>query len=178
MLKCDPNGFQNQLVPVAVPRSQTRHDMIEVGARLSQILGVPKSTGQVYGLLYLTVGPLSLDDLVEQLGISKASASMATRQLASWGAIRRVWVPGERRDFYEVIDDIGEFIRGGYAEIIKPRLNSSARRLNKMRSSLEEELRQGLFSADEYQVIAGRLDKLRHIHGEIQNLLPLAKGLL
>jgi len=54
------------------------------------------------------VGPLSLDDLVEQLGISKASASMATRQLASWGAIRRIWVPGERRDFYEVIDDIGE----------------------------------------------------------------------
>ena len=78
---------------MSIPRSQTRHDMIEVGVRLSQILSVPKSTGQVYGLLYLTVGPLSLDDLVEQLGISKASASMATRQLASWGAIRRIWVP-------------------------------------------------------------------------------------
>ncbi len=163
---------------MSIPRSQTRHDMIEVGVRLSQILSVPKSTGQVYGLLYLTVGPLSLDDLVAQLGISKASASLATRQLASWGAIRRVWVPGERRDFYEVIDAIGEFIRGGYAEIIKPRLNSSERRLNKMRSSLEEELRQGLFSADEYQVMAGRLDKLRHIHGKIQSFLPLTKGLL
>src|SRR5450830_1482647 len=93
---------------MSIPRSQIRHDMIEVGVRLSQILSVPKSTGQVYGLLYLTVGPLSLDDLVEQLGISKASASMATRQLASWAAIRRIWVPGERRDFYEVIDDIGE----------------------------------------------------------------------
>jgi len=47
-----------------------------------------------------------------------------------------------------------------------------------MRSSLEDERRQGLFSADEYQVMAGRLDKFGHIHGKIQSLLPLAKGLL
>jgi HTH-type transcriptional regulator, glycine betaine synthesis regulator len=152
--------------------------MIEVGARLSQLLGLPKSTGQVYGLLYLSLGAMSLDDMVEQLGISKASASLATRQLASWGAIRQVWVPGERRDYYEVIADFSEFIRGGYNELIRPRLASSKRRLDGMRTSLEEERNQGIMTDAEYDVILQRIDGLQRVHNKVQSILPLAEKFL
>ena len=82
--------------------SKTRLDMIEAGGRVCQLLGVPRSTGQIYGLLYLSPKPLSLDDIAEALRISKASASTGTRQLLAWRAIHQVWVHGERRDHFEI----------------------------------------------------------------------------
>lgn len=89
-----------------VLRSKTRREIIEAGGRLCQLLGLPRSTGQIYGLLYLSAKPLSLDDMVDLLGISKASASCGTRQLASLCAIRPVWMPGDRRDYFQSVADL------------------------------------------------------------------------
>ena len=88
-------------------QSKAWQEMVEVGGRICQVLGLPRSTGQIFGLLYLSTEPLSLNKMSAMLGISKASASTGTRQLAAWGAIRKVWVPGERRDYYEVVEDLG-----------------------------------------------------------------------
>jgi hypothetical protein len=52
-----------------------------------QIFGVPKSVGQIYGLLYASPEPLSFSDIVVRLGISKGSASQGLRLLRSLGAI-------------------------------------------------------------------------------------------
>jgi len=82
--------------------SKTRLDMIEVGGRVCQLLGVSRTVGQIYGLLYLSPKPLSLDEIAELLSIGKSTASMGSRQLSAWRAIRPVWIHGERRDLYEV----------------------------------------------------------------------------
>ena len=76
--------------------SRARREMVEASGRLFQLLGLPRSTGQIYGLLYMSARPLSLDDICELLSISKGSASTGTRHLASWAAIRQVWVQGNR----------------------------------------------------------------------------------
>lgn len=52
-----------------------------------QIFGVPKSVGQIYGLLYASPVSLSFSDIVERLGISKGSASQGIQLLRSLGAI-------------------------------------------------------------------------------------------
>jgi len=52
-----------------------------------QLFGVPKSVGQIYGLLYATPAPLTLADIVERLEISKGSASQGLQLLRSLGAI-------------------------------------------------------------------------------------------
>ena len=88
--------------------SKARKDMVEAAGGLFQALGLSRSAGQIYGLLYLSDKPLSLDDMVDLLSISKGSASMGTRHLASWGVIRQVWVPGDRRDFYRLAEDAEE----------------------------------------------------------------------
>ena len=72
--------------------------MVEVTARLCQRLGLPRSSGQIFGLLYLSTQALSLDEIAEALEISKASVSTGTRQLLGWHAIRQVWKPGDRKD--------------------------------------------------------------------------------
>jgi hypothetical protein len=55
---------------------------------LVQVLGVPKSVGQIYGLLYASLEPLSFSDIVERLEISKGSASQGLQLLRSLGAIK------------------------------------------------------------------------------------------
>lgn len=53
-----------------------------------QVFGVPKSVGQIYGLLYGTPEPLSFSDIVERLEISKGSASQGLQLLRSLGAVK------------------------------------------------------------------------------------------
>jgi DNA-binding transcriptional regulator GbsR (MarR family) len=157
--------------------SKTRLEMIEACGRVCQVFGLPRSLGQIYGLLYLAPDPLSLDDIAELLGISKASVSTGTRQLLAWGGLRQVWIPGERRDHFQVEPELGRLLRAGYAELLKPRLTSSQKRLERMTQTLDEELTRGTVSREEYKLCSERLKKFVQIQKRIQSLAPLAEKL-
>ncbi|MBM3881201.1 MAG: hypothetical protein FJ387_16010 [Verrucomicrobia bacterium] len=159
-------------------RAKVRLEMVEAGARLCRQLGLPRSTGQIYGLLFLAGGPMSLDDIVGMLGISKASASTGTRQLTSWGAIRQVWVPGNRRDYFEVVADLGDLIRGSYENVIKPRLEATQRRLDGLLRALDHDAAEGLLDKDEAMVCAERIKYLARLHRKLQSALPLFEKLI
>ena len=158
--------------------SKSRLEMIEASGRFCQLIGIPRSTGQIYGLLYLSPMPLSLDRIVEFLGISKASASIGTRQLTSWGAIRQVWILGDRRDHYEVEVDLANLLRTGYLTVIKPRLASSHQRLNRMSASLDQELAEGVLTREEHKLCAERLKNFERIQKKLNSLAPLAEKLI
>ncbi len=79
--------------------------------RLARFFGFSEVMGRLYGTLLLSPEPLSLDDLMEQLQISKGSVSMNMRALERWGMAREVWVRGERRKFYEAEPDMWQVIR-------------------------------------------------------------------
>ncbi len=64
-----------------------KREMIEAGGRTAQSFGLNRLLGQIYVLLYLTPHPLTLDDIAQALGVSKASVSIACRQLESWAAV-------------------------------------------------------------------------------------------
>ena len=61
-------------------------------------------SGQIYALLFLSPKPLSLDDLVEELGVSKGSVSINIRLLEDYQLVKKVWVKGSRKDFYQAVD--------------------------------------------------------------------------
>lgn len=82
------------------PLHPAKREMIEAGGRTAQSFGLNRLLGQIYVLLYLSRDPLSLDEIAQSLGVSKASVSIACRQLESWAAVHRTWVKGDRRDFY------------------------------------------------------------------------------
>jgi hypothetical protein len=56
-------------------------------ADIVSALGIPKSIGQIYGLLYASATPLSFSDIVDRLDISKGSVSQGLQLLRSLGAI-------------------------------------------------------------------------------------------
>lgn len=78
---------------------------IEAVALHLQGQGVPRTTGRVFGLLLLRPDAASLDEITEELGISKASASTGARYLERLGLVERVPRPGARKDFYRLVDD-------------------------------------------------------------------------
>src|SRR5881392_2903241 len=72
-------------------------EIIDFFVQLSRLLGQPRSLAEIYGLLFISARPLSMDDLIERLQLSKGSASQGLKFLHSLGAIHMVYVPGDRR---------------------------------------------------------------------------------
>lgn len=89
------------------------HDnMLDGMSQLADYFGFSKVMGQLYGTLLLSPGPLSLDDMMDRLSISKASVSMNMRTLEHMGMVRQVWVRGGsgRRKYYEAETDFWQII--------------------------------------------------------------------
>jgi DNA-binding transcriptional regulator GbsR (MarR family) len=159
-------------------RSRSRLKFIETAGNVCRRLGLPRSLGQIYGLLFFSAEPLSLDDIVRLLGISKASASTGTRQLAAWGAIRQVWVPGERRDYFEVVPDLGVILRTIYQDFLKPRIAISQRRFDEFSDSLQKDVEDGLITREESQVCIQRLKALSRLQRKLEAAAPLIERFL
>lgn len=83
-----------------------RDSMIDGLGQLTDFFGFSPVMGHLYGALLMSPEPLSLDELEEIVGKSKASVSMNMRALERWGMVREAWVKGDRRKFYEAEDDL------------------------------------------------------------------------
>lgn len=80
-----------------------------VGA-LMEFWGFKRQMGRVWTLLYLSPEPSSAADLSERLTMSAGAVSMAVGELLKWGAVRKIWRPGERRDYYEAETSIWKMV--------------------------------------------------------------------
>ena len=99
--------------PIDHPDIRAVHDsMLDGLGQLADYFGFSKVLGQLYGTLMLSATPLSLEDMVERLDISKASVSMNMRSLEHMGMVRQVWVRGGggRRKYYEAETDYWKII--------------------------------------------------------------------
>jgi DNA-binding transcriptional regulator GbsR (MarR family) len=67
--------------------------------------------GQIYGLLYLSLEPLTLDEIAQQLGMSKGNVSLNIRSTERWGLIRRLNKRADRKDYYEAEIDFWKVIK-------------------------------------------------------------------
>lgn len=95
-----------------------------------RVLGLPRSIGEIYGLLFVSQTPLSLDDLVLRLQISKGSASQGLRMLKSLGAVREAVGGAERRTYYEPAIELKRLAGGFIREQIRPHLESGKAKIN------------------------------------------------
>ena len=81
--------------------NETRQFIERVGV-LSETEGLPRIAGRIFGLLLVTPGECSLDEMAEALGVSKASISTDARRLEQYGIVVRTSRPGDRRDYYAI----------------------------------------------------------------------------
>src|SRR5881409_3808214 len=57
--------------------------------------------GRIFALLYLQQTPLALEEIASELQQSKSNVSINIRGLIEWHLVRRISVPGSRKDHYE-----------------------------------------------------------------------------
>jgi len=78
--------------------------IIELFSEIAKIHGLNKSVGAVYAVLYLADKPLTILDIMKELEISKGNVSMSLKKLEELGFVKKVWIKGERRNYYTAID--------------------------------------------------------------------------
>ncbi len=71
-----------------------------------QSFGLPRLMGYIVALLLHSDEPVSLDQITEDLQVSKGPVSQIMRRLREHNLVQRVWVPGSRRDYYRAEPDI------------------------------------------------------------------------
>lgn len=97
--------------------SSARQHFLLGMSRISEFWGFPKAMGAIYGALYLSPTPLSLDTLVEQAGVTKGAISTNVRALERLGMVHRHLEFGDRKDYYYAETDFWKLIR----DILKER---------------------------------------------------------
>ncbi len=70
--------------------------------------GVNRSVAQIQALLYLSASPLNAEQISERLGIARSNVSNSLKELVGWKLIRRVPIPGDRREHFEAECDVWE----------------------------------------------------------------------
>lgn len=76
-----------------------------MGAAAATSGALTQLQGRIFGFLYLQQGTVSLDEITAELGISKGNVSTNIRGLVDWHLVRRVSVPGSRKDHYQAASD-------------------------------------------------------------------------
>ena len=115
---------------------------IESAGKISaNMLGmVNKVGGQIYALLFLSREPLSLDDISEILQVSKGNVSVNIRLLEEFKLVKKIWVKGSRRDFYEANRDYPRKFLKGFFDRLREGVDESIRIINRCHAQFNEAL--------------------------------------
>ena len=74
--------------------------IIDSFVRAASLIGLPRSIGEIYGVVYCSAEPINFEQIVERLGISRGSVSQGLKTLRQIGAVRTHYLPGVRIDHY------------------------------------------------------------------------------
>jgi DNA-binding transcriptional regulator GbsR (MarR family) len=118
-------------------------------------LSLPRSIGEIYGLLFSTPEPLSLDDVQTRLQLSRGSASEGLRWLRSLGAVNQVYLPGIRKEHFTAETSLRKLASGYLRNRIDPHLENGPNRLSILESSIDPASASAHFEKSRLGQIAG-----------------------
>ncbi|MDA1087049.1 MAG: hypothetical protein O2901_08550 [Verrucomicrobia bacterium] len=151
---------------------------IEDAGSATQSFGLGRVIGQLYAYLYFNQEPRSLDDMRTALAISKGSASMAVRQLEQWNAVQKIWVRGDRKDYYQAKDAFGKIIKAAVLDTVGKKMGDYGALLDEADEHLNRGVEEDRNGHDAY--LQGRVQHLRKFQRwaqQVWNSRPLKQML-
>jgi DNA-binding transcriptional regulator GbsR (MarR family) len=88
-----------------------KEELIQAWGNLGYSWGLNKTMAQIHALLMISPRPLSTDEIMAELSISRGNANMNVRSLLDWGIISRISVPGERKEYFKSEKDVWALAR-------------------------------------------------------------------
>lgn len=95
--------------------------------------GINRTMAQIHALLLVSADPMTQDDIMEELNISRGNTNMNIRELINWGLVERVILPGERKEFFSAEKDIWKVMK----QIVKERKKRELEPMLKLLDQLE-----------------------------------------
>lgn len=113
-------------------------ELIAFWVQMATQLGFPRSVGEIYGLVFLSEHPLSADDIVEKLGLSRSGAGQGLKVLLDIGAIKPAHQIASRKDHYQLQTDLGILVKLLLNARVLPQLEDLSRRRTALASTVAE----------------------------------------
>jgi DNA-binding transcriptional regulator GbsR (MarR family) len=143
-----------------------KQDFTEGLSQISRFWGFPKGMGAIFAVLYLSPTPLSLDEIVQETGLTKGAVSTEIRALARMGLVHRSSRLGDRKDYYEAEADFYAAIRS----ILKERQNSEFdRAVRSVRDTLTT-MEENWVEEEDWYFVYERLQALQEFFDAIDSL--------
>lgn len=147
---------------------QARDNFIQGLSRISHFWGFPKAMGAIYGAIYLSPDLLSLDELVEQVGVSKGAVSTNVRTLERLGMVHKQLQLGDRKDYYIAETDFWKIVRGVLREREKNEFDLALRTVGESLELVKEIESEDQELADFYQE---RMQSMQQFFNGLDNLV-------
>lgn len=163
--KTDPRESTDQPPETGLTPFEER--MVRFFIDLAQGFSLPKSVGEIFGLVFASPEPVPFDAIVARLGISAGSASTGLKFLQRMGALRTVYVANDRRSFFEPEMSLRRLLDGLLNEKLMPHLRQSSTHLEELDDLLPEK------DSPDHAVLAHRLSHLENWRRKASTLLPL-----
>ena len=96
--------------------------------------GINRTMAQIHALLLISPDPMTQDDIMEELDISRGNTNMNIRELINWRLVERVLLPGERKEYFTAEKDMWKVIK----QIVKERKKRELEPMLQLLDKLEE----------------------------------------
>lgn len=129
---------------------------------VTQSFGIGRAVGQIYAFLYFSTESRNLGNMQEALGISRGAASAAVRQLEQWGAVKKVWIKGDRKDYYVADEWLGKILKNVIADVVGRKMTACSALLDGLGHDIPEGNGNGEF-------VKERIENLKKFHDKIDS---------
>lgn len=140
---------------------------IQTWGGLATSWGINKTMAQVHALLLATPEPLSAEDIMGALKISRGNVNMNVRALIDWGIVRKEFVVGERKEFFVADKDIWELFKQVTKERKKREIEPVLKVLDELQASVEE-------NSEEAEQFKKLMNDILSLTGTFNNILEKA----
>lgn len=90
---------------------EAKNQFIQTWGALGSSWGINRTMSSIHALLIVSKDPLSTEEIMGQLKISRGNANMNIRELIAWGLVKKQLVAGERKEFFTAGKDVWEIAR-------------------------------------------------------------------
>ena len=125
--------------PLTPALTSTRKAFVETWGEMGPTWGINRTMAQIHALLMVSELPLSTDEVMAHLRISRGNANTNLRELVSWGLVRRVVRLGERREFFEAEKETWKIFCNIARERKRRELEPLTEALGKLRTQAADE---------------------------------------
>lgn len=147
--------------------------VVELFVRGANLVGLPRSVGEIYGSLFCAEKPLTFDALAAHLQISRGSVSQGLKVLRQLGAVKVHYIAGSRKDHYVAELSMLQLVQGFARDQLGPHLESGTARLKEVESLIQHET-----DAARKRHAEQRFQTLLSWQSRGQKLLPLVMTVL